>query len=445
MISVESKEHFGVDVGAATIMMNVFTEELLFFLIILSGCYAMTNRKNLSNLLYSSTRPKELSSPKCKNIAEEIKECGNCPSWLKSMIGPLMVLDMWERVDHCEADLQTFYFLVNAYIRVNRGQMVLPLLEEMSRLNVQRTKDFYESTIRQLAAKKCFGYALVVMNAMELEMAPEVEATTYSCAVNFCAHIGDVDNCLRYFKKLTHMTTPSLKATMVVFRLLNKIEDCPMILEILSFIKENEVLVDGFILNQALSTLVNMGRVDDVRDILFDEFYANVRTQISFNLYLKALSRQLDVEHYNRAVEIIDFMEASEKFQPSQISYNTVIDLAVKANQEEAPWVLAKRMEKASILPDEYTTSILVRSLNKNSSIQKLTVVKDYIKKMKNINESKMNLERLLSGLLDYARKFGGKLHSELDEMLQSVRNDKQCKRRQQSRQVIELCENVIY
>ena len=50
--------------------------------------------------------------------------------------------------------IRTVYFLVNAYIRVNRGQMVLPLLEEMSRLNAQRTKDFYESTIRQLAAKK---------------------------------------------------------------------------------------------------------------------------------------------------------------------------------------------------------------------------------------------------------------------------------------------------
>lgn len=421
-----------MDASTVSFITNDLSIEIMFFMIILSGCYIVTSHnfpiefiskidvfsKTCDPIKHVSSHAKHYPCEE-RSVVREIKERGNSPSWFQSMVNPKIVLDMWERAERKSikgADLEMFSFLVQAYIRLDRAHMVVSLMEQMDAFKVVRTKDFFESTIRQLAAKRCFGYALSVLNIMEHELPDQIEATSYACAVNFCSQIGDTRNGIRYFTLLEQLENPSLRAYMVILRLLNKVGDWKLTVGILEGIKAKQIKVDGFVLNQALSTLVNADQVEHVRDIIFDDFFANIRTLISFNLYLKGLSRVNVDDNFRIALDILDYMETTTDFKPNQISYNTVIDFAVKLHQDRGPWDLVKRMQWANVPHDEYTVSILVRGLNMYPTLEKLTRVKEYLEQLENINTSKIDLERVIAVTLDHAQKVenGRKIHADI-------------------------------
>eukprot|EP00397_Hematodinium_sp_SG-2012_P028743 GEMP01030291.1.p1 GENE.GEMP01030291.1~~GEMP01030291.1.p1 ORF type:complete len:445 (+),score=56.95 GEMP01030291.1:638-1972(+) len=393
------------------------TTEIMYFTFILSGCYIMTShclpQVAVAQWFKSSKVRGEPDNNRnsympSKCVVTEVKRRAASSDWYMSIVHPRYVMDLWdsaERKEVKEMDLMLFSTLVNAYIRLDRAETVLSLFDQMNSYGVSRTKEFFESTIRQLASKRCFGYALEALTIMEREMPDKIEATSFACAVNFCAQIGDYENGIRYFSQLEQLENPSLRAYMVIFRMLNKVGNWRLTVRILDSIKQKQILVDGFVLNQALSTLVDADQIDHVRDIIFDDFFLNIRTLISFNLYLKALSRLTTEGHFRIALDVISYLESSNDLKPNEITFNTIIDFAVKIRLDQEPWELVKRMEKAKIPRDEYTVSIMLRSLNAQPSFDKLKRTADSLQELQDINTNKIDLDRVVTMTLEHAKK----------------------------------------
>jgi len=340
-------------------------------------------------------------------IVNQIKERGNHLSWYQSMLYPKAILELWQRhseADNLGADLETFSVLVNAAIRLDRSKYCMQLLEQMNRLGIKRTKQFFESTIRQLASKRHFRNALEVLQMMEGEMPEKIEPTSFACAINFCAQIGDAHHGIRYFSMLEKLETPSLRAYMVVLRLLSKVSDWRLTLGIVQSIKEKGIQVDSFVLNQALSTLVNAEQLDSVREILSDKAFASIRNLISYNLYLKALTRIPTLENYAIGMQFLNDMTKGN-LQPNHITYNTMMDFAVKSRKSEETWNIIGRMMLAGVKPDEYTISILVRSLSLHADKEKLETVADLIIGIEKFNPQKINLEHIISAMIEHTNR----------------------------------------
>ena len=53
----------------------------------------------------------------------------------------------------------------------------------------------------------------------------------------------------------------------------------------------------------------------------------------------------------------------SQKLQPNDVTFNTLIDCCVRANKMPKAWTLLKEMQESDITPDNFTYSTIIKGI----------------------------------------------------------------------------------
>mmetsp|Transcript_40057 Transcript_40057/g.95679 ORF Transcript_40057/g.95679 Transcript_40057/m.95679 type:complete len:460 (-) Transcript_40057:27-1406(-) len=261
---------------------------------------------------------------------------------------------------HRASDLYTS--LAQLVIRTGKHQMLNSIIDDMIQNEVPRSLAFYESAMKQLAVQKQFRLALRIYDRLA-EDGLETTAITYSCLVRFAAEVGDFTRAKDFFEKLSSLTTPSIRAYMTILGVHNKRQDWPSAHAVIQDMKLRGVAIDSLALNVALSTGVAADKVEEVMQLLSEaeNMEPCIPDVVSYNTLIKAFAQRAN---YAGACQVWDRMRAQRKF-PNAISFNTVMDAAVRAGMPEEAWTRLQEMRKRGFKPDKFTCSILVKAFCK--------------------------------------------------------------------------------
>lgn len=268
--------------------------------------------------------------------------------------------------------IEFYTTLVQCAIRADRPHLVEQIFEDMVCADVPRPLELYESAMKLLAGKKQYHHALAVYELLRAE-GLQPSAVTLSCLINFTAELEKYDQALQFFDQLAATATPSIRAYMTVLRVHAKRQDWPASKAIIKDMQNRGVAIDSLVLNIALATGVAAGKAVGTNALLneFKEF-ADV---VSYNTVIKVYAHQKDA---CMARDMLDLM-VSRSVTPNAITFNTVMDAAVRKGQVDDAWQVLHQMCQAGIQPDKFTCTILVKGLQSSSTAKQLTTVVDIL------------------------------------------------------------------
>jgi pentatricopeptide repeat protein len=268
----------------------------------------------------------------------------------------------------------------------------------METIGCARSVEFYESAMRMLAAKKCFKDALAMNDRLERDgLTPST--VTQSCLVSFSAELGLDDKSVHFFERLCETGPPSIRACMVVLRVHFKRKDWAASVAHLRLMLEKGVEADCICLNIALATGVAADRVHEAKAFLSEASVLRVSDVISFNTILKGLAQKGLIDD---ASSLFAAME-KQGVQANIVTYNTMIDCAVRARMNDEVWRLYGEMrQRTSLKPDKCTCSTLVKALQQRPTPEQLQSVLELADDVVESCQSDL-AGRLLGGILDAA------------------------------------------
>merc|ERR1719359_1035902 len=131
--------------------------------------------------------------------------------------------------------------------------------------------------------------------------------------------------------------------------------------------RQKKVPIDSLALNIILSTGVAAGELEAARQLL-DEAQRSLSPPaadvVSYNTVLKGYAQNGD---HAQALGMLDAMTV-HGLTPNAITFNTTIDAAVRGSKTEDAWRVFGQMRTASISPDKFTCSILMKSLSSGAT-----------------------------------------------------------------------------
>lgn len=263
-------------------------------------------------------------------------------------------------------DAARFYTAVfQCAIRVRQPKIGLDVVETMRRTDVPRSRVFYETAMKILAGKKYHQEALDMYEHMVAEKL-EPSAVTMSCLVSFAVEIGDLEKAVKFFEKLQKVETPSIRAYMTILRVYAKRLDVAKSTEIVLGMEKKGIKPDALILNIVLGTCVSAGKASEA-EALLEQFLVrdnSIVDVISYNTVVKGYAQ---AGEFGRAIAILEKMsDRIPPVTPNLITFNTIMDAAVRAKQTDEAWKVLAEMRRQGLTPDKYSCSILVKGLVQN-------------------------------------------------------------------------------
>mmetsp|Transcript_66373 Transcript_66373/g.128386 ORF Transcript_66373/g.128386 Transcript_66373/m.128386 type:complete len:487 (+) Transcript_66373:124-1584(+) len=279
----------------------------------------------------------------------------------------LSIVDIAQSIKQCPA---SFYsVLVSCAIKANLLHLVDVLLGDMKRKSIPRSLEIYESAMKQLAGQHHYKRAMDVFDQM-LQDGLEPSAVTYSCAVGFAAEIGDHHRAAECFQRLSARTVPSIRAYMTMLRIHNRRQDWPSAIALFRDMQQRGARLDSLVLNIVFAAGVSADQLAAVEQLL-----AEVQDQrppiydvVSFNTLIKGYAQRND---YHGAAKVMGRMRDRGVF-PNAITFNSVMDAAVRSMRGDAAWKLVRQMRDVGLQPDKFTASILTRALSLSPSVEQV-------------------------------------------------------------------------
>jgi len=239
----------------------------------------------------------------------------------------------------------------------------------MVRFKVERSLHFYEVTMKQLAAQKQYRQALATYDRLKEDgLKPSV--VTCSCLIGFATEVGELSRAVEFFRVLSSMTTPSIRAYMSVLRVHAKRQDWAASLALFREMRERGVKRDSLVLNFVLATGVSADQVEEAAALVEEAQHetSNILDVVSYNTVIKGYTQRGDAEG---ALKMLAQM-GSRGVTPNSITFNTSMDAAVRGSKVAEAWKLLTSMRRTGLTPDKFTCSILTKSLAKSGC-------KDYV------------------------------------------------------------------
>jgi pentatricopeptide repeat protein len=296
----------------------------------------------------------------------ELRQDGKLPqmeSALAEAASPYSMLDLYQSLMQCAC-------------RGGQVGLVFSLLDDMETANCKRSVEFYECIMRMLAAKKCFREALAVNDRLEREgIIPS--PVTLSCLVGFAAELGMDDKTIFFFNRLLQQGAPSVRACTVILRLHGKREDWPASVKHFELMLEKVTDLDSLVLNIVLATGVAAGKLDEVLELLSRPQVMKLADTVSFNTLLKGFAQSGKIE---RAVFLVKTFMKQQGIKGNIITYNTLIDAAVRAKRTDIAWCwYAQLREAPGLWPDKCTCSTLVKALQQRPKQEEIELAIDLV------------------------------------------------------------------
>lgn len=272
--------------------------------------------------------------------------------------------------------LDFYTTLVQCTIRLEKYHLIEGIIDDMTVQGVVRPIVFYESAMKQLAGQKHYHLALNMYDRLVAD-GLEASAVTCSCLINFAAEVGELDRALSFFKKLSTLTVPSIRAYMTVLRVHAKRQDWKESVTIFRDMQARGVRLDSLVLNVILATGVAADQIDGVEALLneADCMQPPISDVVSYNTLVKGFAQR------NDSVGAAGIIERMRKrgLKPNAITFNTVMDAAVRSQQAEFAWDLLQDMRSAGLRPDKYTCSILIKGLTKTATPKHILAALDLL------------------------------------------------------------------
>lgn len=304
----------------------------------------------------SSMRGSSRSSQAALDLYEDMRTAG-AHAQFKNLEGQVRGRSKYSLAD--------FYnTLIQCATRVGKPNLVQVFFEDMQKLDIPRDRCIYESAMKILAGKKCYQQALAVYSQMEQD-GIEPSPVTCSCLINFAAEVGELDRAITFFEKLSKMERPSIRAFMTILRVFSKMHDWQRSLQAIADMQKQGLTPDTLVYNIVLATCVQSEKIDQAEVLLKKMLSQNppVMDVVSFNTVIKGLAQKGE---FNRAIAFLE--EMTEKgVQPNTITFNTIMDSAVRCNKPAEAWRVLGLMKTAGFCPDKYSCSILVKGLHAGS------------------------------------------------------------------------------
>lgn len=135
-------------------------------------------------------------------------------------------------------------------------------------------------------------------------------------------------------------------------------------LNVLEMMKERR-LVDDVAYNCVLDAVVNAGQIDTAETILEEMVtFPGIQVDVvAFNTVLKGYSQS---GQFNRALHLFNSL-SKYNVKPNDVSYNSMMDAAIRAKRFPVAWNLLDQMENQGLQPDKFTVSILMKSITPRS------------------------------------------------------------------------------
>ncbi|CAE7653811.1 unnamed protein product [Symbiodinium sp. CCMP2456] len=253
--------------------------------------------------------------------------------------------------------VEFFAALVYCVVRAGRFNLVERLLDDMVAQGVARPLQFYESTMKQLAGVKKYKLALAVYDRLSAD-GLQPSAVTLSCLINFAVEVGELNRAIQFFKVLSTVSTPSIRAYMTVLRVHSMRQDWPATLWTIRDMRRRGVEVDTLAMNVALSTGVVADHIEEVEALLAEAPSVDI---VSYNTLVKGYAQRSDLD---KAQQVLAKL-LERGLRPNAITFNTVMDAAVRSGEICQAWQLFDSMSGRGLRPDRFTCSILVKGLTK--------------------------------------------------------------------------------
>jgi len=247
--------------------------------------------------------------------------------------------------------------LVYCVVRASRCHLVGRLLDDMIHQGVARPLHFYESTMKQLAGVKRYKQALNVYERLAKD-GLQPSPVTLSCLINFAVEVGELRRAINFFTLLASQTTPSIRAYMTVLRVHSMRQDWPSAIGIIYDMKGKGVPVDTLALNVALGTGIVADRLEEVEAVIQEAPQVDI---VSYNTLLKGYAQRSDLIKAHQVFQSLLLRD----LKPNAITFNTIIDAAVRSCEFNRAWQLLEDMECAGFAPDRFTCSIMVKGITK--------------------------------------------------------------------------------
>merc|ERR1719498_813782 len=85
----------------------------------------------------------------------------------------------------------------------------------------------------------------------------------------------------------------------------------------------------------------------------------------------------------NNAITLLDEMSQTQ-VKPNAITYNTVMDAAVRSSQVSEAWRVLTRMRDAGVSPDKFTcTTLMKKSLQSEATAEQLVMILDLLRNVR--------------------------------------------------------------
>lgn len=288
-----------------------------------------------------------------------------------------------------------FISLLTHAIHLKRNDLVNKLMADMSRMDIPRNLCFYASVMKVYASRGLYSEALRMYDHM-VDDKLQPDGMMYICLMNDAIACNNKDRALHFFRELCKVEPPSMRTYMTILRMYAKENDWEKALEILGDLKATGATPDNLVVNNVLGVCISAGQVDAAEklvDTWTDVKHEGILDVISYNTLLKGYAQ---IPDYHKAEALLERMQSSGP-QPNLISFNTVIDCAVRSMQSlctnsqdrrkhrqgardsqesgvrssslfqamaQKPWDLLDRMENHGLIPDRYTCSTLIKGMH---------------------------------------------------------------------------------
>jgi len=259
--------------------------------------------------------------------------------------------------------LDLYACLVQNAVRGSKCYLVEQLVDDMDFFGVDRTLVFYEATMKQLASQRHYRLALSMYDRL-LADGFKASAVTCSCLVNFAAEIGEFNQAADFFKQLSTLAVPSIRACMTILRVYAKQQNWPAALTTFRNMQRSGIKLDSLALNVVLSTGICADKVDEVEKLVAEALRQNPPNCdiVSFNMLVKGYTQRGDL---TCAMAVVERME-KHGMKPNVITFNTMLDKATKACQEKQVQKILGMMRSYGLTPDRLINS----SVKDSSAVQ---------------------------------------------------------------------------
>lgn len=213
------------------------------------------------------------------------------------------------------------------------------------------------------ALMKVYAYSGMYDKACDLygqicEEGLEPDTMMYGCLMKFAVECGRTDLSRELFEKAPQL---DIQNYMSMIRAASRDRDVDKAFAVLEKLKASGAVVDNAAYNCVLDACVTARDMRRARQLMEQMRTINNLDIITYNTMLKGYCTQHDL---NGAKELIAEM-LKVGLKPNDVSYNCLINTAVCADNFPEAWRIIKLMEENDVAVDQYTISIMMKSLKK--------------------------------------------------------------------------------